>query len=274
MTGGTETVAFSEPPVVEVVAGVALGGTSPEVAPLLAAFWKEQLRDAFPVIQQQPPYSPPVEQFLPEDRGPRVMFSLGFAPPWTRIWAQSQDGQHLLQLQPDYFACNWRKVQPHDEYDRWSTRRAEFQKWLDALSGYLVAAGAGEPKITQCEVTYINHIRAGRGWRDHSDFARIFDVVRPTSVPHSLEQVTAQVQFVLEEDGAPYGRLHAKILPGFAQDGKTPIYVLELTARGQPIGDGVNGAVAFLDRGREAVDRMFVALTTDEMHEEWGMQGG
>lgn len=263
-------VSFASPPVVEVVAGVAFDGLTSEAGALLAAFWKEQLRQQFPSIQQQPPYSATDEQFPFEGRS----ISLNLFPglPAARLWAQSSDGQEVLQLQPGWFACNWRKVQSGGEYDRWSSRREAFRRNFIALSDYLSQEGAGQPKVRQCEVTYINHITVSGVWSDHSDIAKVFKISPPLDVSYPLEQVSYQTQFRLERDGEPFGRLYTKVLPAFGADGRTPLYVFELTARGTPQGDGVEGALGFLDQGRRAIDLTFVALTTEAMHEEWGFQ--
>jgi len=264
-------VTFTNPPVVEVVAGVAFDGVDPLLGPMLAAFWKEQLRDRFPVVQHQPPYTPPVEQFPTGGAVPGLSFEFGLALPASRLWVQSRDGQELLQLQPGYFACNWRKVQPSGEYDRWLKRRSAFKRWFEMLSDYLVAEGNGQPKVTQCEVTYVNHIRPGASWSRHSEFNKVFAVTASTPADYPPEQISTELQLALVDGDQAYGRLHIKILPAFDRDGKTPLYVLELTARGAPSDDGVGGATAFLDRGREAIDRTFVAITTGAMHLDWGM---
>jgi uncharacterized protein (TIGR04255 family) len=263
-------VSFSSPPVVEVVAGVAFDGLSPETSVLLAAFWKERLRSRFPILQQQPAYTPPDEQF--PSGGRALSFNLIAGPQPARLWAQSSDTHELLQLQPGWFACNWRKVQPSDEYDRWGSRRAAFQHYFSELSEYLASEGTGRPKVRQCEVTYINHIRSSRAWSSHGDFAKIFAGVQPSVTPAAVEQISAQAQFILANDDGAFGRLYTKILPAFDADGQSPLYVFELTARGAPRGDGIDGALTFLDLGREAIDLTFLALTTTAMHAEWGFQ--
>jgi hypothetical protein len=50
-------VSFDAPPVVEVVVGVTFDGIGAETSALLSAFWKEYLRNEYPSLQQQPPYS-------------------------------------------------------------------------------------------------------------------------------------------------------------------------------------------------------------------------
>jgi uncharacterized protein (TIGR04255 family) len=270
-------VSFAEPPVVEVVAGVAFENSDPQLAALLAAFWKEHLRTSFPVLEQQPPYSPPSEAFpsgdFPLGGAPnRAPMILGGSFPPARLWAKSSDDHELLQLQPGYFACNWRKVRSGDDYDRWPSRRDEFIKWFTLLNDFLSAEGSSGLKVTQCEVTYINHIRTNNTWAKHSDFSKIFTSGFRSTELYPLEQLTAQVDFLMLDDGNPYGRVHAKILPALARDGRSPLYVFELTARGAPQNDSADGALNFLDKGREAIDRTFLNMTTRQMHEEWGIQ--
>ena len=48
-----------------------------------------------------------------------------------------------------------------------------------------------------------------------------------------------------------------------------PIFVLNLTARGEPLGDGVNGAFAFLELARDWIVKGFDELTRPEMHRVW-----
>lgn len=269
-SGDALMVDFREPPVVEVVAGVAYEGVGPATGALLAAFWKERLRSRFPNLEPQPPYTVPQESF--EGTAiPSMRFGMmeGILP--TRWWASSSDQQLLVQLQPGYFACNWRKVKPNDDYDHWPKRREAFIETYRDFVAYILDADVGSPQITQCEVSYINHIVPNDLWSRHADFERIFAASLSDSTVGRLEQITAQAQFVLESDGVPYGRLHVKILPAYARDGETPLYVLELTARGPSNDGGIEGALRFLDRGREAIVQAFLDLTTGEMQSRWGI---
>ena len=265
-------VTFTKPPVVEVVAGVALSGLPAEGSALLGAFWKDVLRSRMPHLTVQPPYLP-LSEFPTPGAGANLIFGMeqGFPPP--RLWASTAAQDELVQLQTGWFACNWRKVQPTDEYDRWSSRRAAFVEHFSAMCEYLAEAGLPTPIVTQCEVTYINHIVAGTRWSSHADAAKILRNPPPgSSVGLPLEQVMTEAQYALLDGGRPVGRLHLKFQPALARDGRSPIYVLELTARGAPLGSGLDGALAFLDLGRLAIDRAFLASTTDEMHDEWGLR--
>jgi uncharacterized protein (TIGR04255 family) len=267
---GDPIVAFDDPPVVEVVAGVAFDGLTPDVGPLLAAFWKERLRERFPIVQQQPAYSPPQEQF-PAD-GPTINFNLQLSTtfPTARLWALSRDGQQVVQLQPGWFARNWKRVGKGEEYEYWEQRREAFRNDLAEFIAYLTDEGIGDLKLRQCEITYINHISPSETWSNHSEFANVFNVSLQKAMPYGVEQMSLQAQSILEYEGNPCGRLYVKILPAFGTDGRSPLYVFELTARGAPQGEGIDGAFAFLDLGRVAANRTFLSLTTQAMQREWG----
>ncbi len=265
------SVSFGAPPVVEVVAGVALDGLEgSDAGPLLAAYWRERLRERYPRLEQQPPYRPTLEQFPTASAFSGLQWVVGVPP--IRLWALTRDGGELLQLQPGWFACNWRKVLPHDEYDRWDVRRHAFSRWFTDLAAFLDQEGRSDLRVTQCEVTYINHIRSGKAWSSHGHLDRVINVSLGKPTPYKFEQITAEAQFLMEEHGQPYGRVHAKVLPAFDKDGRTPLYVFELTARGAPRGEGLPGALDFMDQGRAAINSLFVAMTTESMHEEWGRE--
>jgi uncharacterized protein (TIGR04255 family) len=258
-------VSFANPPVVEVSAGVAFPDLGPEGVALASSFWRDVARAEFPALQFQPPYVPTVEQFAGgQTPFPSIQMMAGYPAP--RLWASGDEGQYMLQLQSDWFACNWRRVRPQDAYDRWASRRSGFQSWFTQFSEYAAKADLPVGMPTQCEVTYVNHITPNSVFRTHRDFRHVFNVV-PKVGPLMQEQLSADIKFIIEDDnGEAIGRLHTNIVPGFDAESR-PIYVFQLTARGRPPGDDI---MAFLDRGRELIDRTFVSLTTADMHQEWG----
>lgn len=264
-------VRFTSPPVVEVVAGVSFTGYDSSFGPVLAAFWKEILRSRFPELQQQPPYVPPEEIFNDQPAMGGVMFQFVGQFSGSRLWATAEDGNELLQLQPDWFARNWRKVNVGDEYDQWPARRAALASSLAELSQYLTSSGFKMPTIRQCEVSYVNHISLEGVSGGHGGIGQVLKGQDGLSGPFPVEQATVQAKYILENELGPIGRLHVSFNPALDAAGK-PIYVLELTARGKPDDPSVPSALAFLDRGREAINAAFVGLTTTEMHQAWGLK--
>lgn len=259
----------------EVVAGVSFESKSELAGPLLAAFWKERLRANYPVLQMQPPYNMPREEF--GDAPGLATFQIDFRGPQVepRLWATTPDGDELIQLQKGWFACNWRKVQTDGQYDHWLSRRDAFERWYREINDYLVEELTMPISITQCELSYVNHITASDVWRSHAEWSKIFRASVGGNTRSPLEQVAAQAQFlIMDDDGTkPIGRLHARMTPAFDAE-RRPLYVFELTARGAPYpeSDQLVGALSFLDRGRESIVKTFMELTTDEMHQTWGLR--
>jgi len=85
------------------------------------------------------------------------------------------------------------------------------------------------------------------------------------------EDIGLRVRYIIPGvDGSPIGRLLVSVDPAYRAEDDRPIYVLLLTARGRPIGQGIEGALGFLDIGREWIVRGFTSLTSPRMHEIWG----
>lgn len=77
----------------------------------------------------------------------------------------------------------------------------------------------------------------------------------------------------IQQEGMTIGRLHITADPATRVTDKQAITVLNITARGEPTGDGIDGVLGFLDVGREWALRAFVRLTRDEMHRRWQKTG-
>src|SRR5262249_13199892 len=80
-------------------------------------------------------------------------------PDHFRYWFVTADGTELLQFQPDRLLHNWRKVgDGKNEYPRFEALIEKFEKELLTLEGYFASLSPQSLKITQCEISYINHI--------------------------------------------------------------------------------------------------------------------
>ena len=72
-------------------------------------------------------------------------------------------------------------------------------------------------------------------------------------------------------DGSPVGRLIVNMQPAWGKD-QTPTYLMQVTARGYPLGPGSPGVTAFLDLAHDWIVEGFTAITTRSMHDIWEMQ--
>jgi uncharacterized protein (TIGR04255 family) len=199
--------------------------------------------------------------------------STGSGPPPVRLWLSDSKGRDLIQLQHDWFARNWRKLGDGDEYPRYE--RSIRQAFADDLSALVGQFERREWRMvpTQCEVTYINHIKPTGFWADHGDAATVFSRLRPLSMSDSrAEALSFKASYLMRDSsmsGAPIGRLHAQVESAFSDRGE-PLFVFNLTARGAPFdAPGIDGVLHFLDRGREWVVSTFTDWTTEEAHKAW-----
>ncbi len=259
---------FDNPPVVETVLSV-------EFEPLKAMrmvhfglLWKEYIK-RFPRTEARPPLESAMENF-PESAPRQLGLQLRTYenPPTPRLCFLNGEGTELLQFQPDRFIKNWRKRAESDRYTRYERNKKAFDKEFATFQRFVSRNKLGAVKIRQCEVTYVNHIVAGDGWKDYSDIERIFTIwVNPPGeqFPGHATDIALHARFTIpDQTGQPIGRLHADISPAIRTADSRPMYVLNLTARGQ-LGDGYD----FLDLGRRWIVKSFAELTTPDIQKIW-----
>jgi uncharacterized protein (TIGR04255 family) len=264
---------FDTPPVVEVVIGVQFEKLDSLRTPQLGYVWNA-FRDRFPKVEEQPPLEPVLEQFGPRTAGaPRVRLELSMVPPRPRLWFLNELAGELVQVQQDRFIRNWRKQEDSDEYPRYRNLRRLFQEDFELFCRTVEAEQWGTVEPNQCEVTYVNIIPAGEGWHDHGELERVITLFSAHYSDDGLgkpEEATVNLQYVLKDDkDEPVGRLHIDANPVQKVSDNQPAIRLTVTARGKPLGVGIEGAMQFLDRGHEAIVRGFTSITTSDMHRVW-----
>lgn len=86
------------------------------------------------------------------------------------------------------------------------------------------------------------------------------------------EDIAVRFRYIIpDEAGKPIGRLHVVFQPAWRTTDSTPIFTMNLTARGKPLTADIDGAFAFFDLGRRWIVKGFAELTTKVMQEEiWG----
>ena len=269
---------FENPPVVEVALSVQFEPLAKLRCVQIGSLWSE-FKDRFPQTEEHPPLEHVVEKFgLPPARRASVRFELLEEPPAPRVWFLNPEGTELVQIQQDRFVHNWRKQESCAPYPRYKSIRITFEEELRRFESFIIKHGLGDFAPDQCEVTYLNHIPAGELWKSHGELSKIITCLSPAfsddylSAPQDI--TLRQRHVILDGSGQPAGRLHIQANPGFRNRDNLPIFMLELTARGRPLSTGIEGALAFLDLGREWVVRGFASITTPEMHKEWKRQHG
>jgi uncharacterized protein (TIGR04255 family) len=265
----TDLPDFSNPPVAETVLSVQFDRLSAFRTAHFGLYWGE-VHDRFPATEEHGELASIIEQ-SPDQPQPTVgiQFEVFEAPP-TRFWFVDELGTELIQLQRDRFIKNWRKVGEGDLYPRYERVREGFDRDFSSFAEFVSRNQLGTIRVNQYEVTYINHIVAGPGWASHADADEIFTVWQQprAAYPGQAQDLTFRARFpIVDHDGGFAGRLHVTLQSARRLSDGVPMFVLELTARGQ-----VSQGSDFFNLGREWIVRSFKELTTPKMHKIWGIR--
>ena len=192
----------------------------------------------------------------------------------TRTWFMNDARSELIQVQPDRFLRNWRRIEVDDAYPRYAHVRQRFVEGVGDFRDFLKSENLGAFRPNQCEISYINHIETSHIWNTHSEIEKVLRLWNPrvdTDHVPSLENVRVATQHVMRDRSeAPIGRLHVATQPAFRGTEAEPLIVFSLTARGAPSEPTMEGVMEFVDKGRETIVRGFTSMTTVEMHRHWG----
>lgn len=262
---------FSTPPVAETVLSLQFQPIEGLTAAHVGLIW-QKFRDRLPFIEEQPSLRPVFETFdIPSPT--QVEISFEEKPPIPRSWFLNESKTELVQVQSDRFIHNWRKLEGAEPYPRYEPIRDRFRTEVKTLEQCLRDEKLGALSINQCEVTYINHIKPSGVWNSHGQLEAVLqnwaELPTPKFLPQ-MEDAAVRLRFVMEKDGKRIGRLHVSLQPARKRADNSPIMNMTLTARGEPLGEGIEGAFTFFDLGREWIVRGFADLTTHEMWKAWG----
>ncbi len=259
---------FERPPVVETVLSAQFERIQGLRAVHWGLFWR-RLKDRFPTTEERPPLHPVFERFPDPLPAGNVRFEAIEMPELPRLWLHNAEQTELIQVQSDRFITNWRKRAETDPYPHYEpVIKPTFDRDFAEFKAFLSEEELGSVRVNQCEVTYVNHIVSGEGWDQFGEADQVFSFLRGPSAAHypgRAEDFSAHLRFPITHGGSsPIGRLHVNIQPAFRGVDGRPMYVMNMTARGQFGPD-----TAFFDIGRRWIVESFEQLTTSRMHEVW-----
>ena len=260
---------YSQPPVIETVLGVQFSPLTTFSIPHFGLYWAK-IREMFPNYEIQPPLGPIIEEFG-EGQWKHVGVSIELAQfPELRCWFKDVSGTKLIQLQRDRFLFNWRKVKDEDVYPRYDNIKPNFAEKWDEFCRFLVEAGLEKPEVNQCEITYVNHIHLGQGWKSYGELKNVIagwsGAISGNFLPEP-ESVNIGTRYFLPNGK---GRLHVLMQPAIRRTDAKEILQLNLTARGKPESSTLQHLLEWLDLGHEWIVRGFTDFTTKTMHDLWG----
>jgi uncharacterized protein (TIGR04255 family) len=233
----------------------------------LGQYW-HGIKDRFPESEDQQPINHKIE---PQTLAPlpNLQTIVEFEFPFPRCWFLNDTGLELVQVQKDRFLRNWRQLKGDEIYPRFDHLFTEFKREWGVFRDFLGKKKLGEPKIDQCELSYINHVWVGAQW-EPPDLSEIFSFWKYEGEKVFLpnpEAVSLAFHWPMPDSR---GRMHAIVNHARRQpDGKF-IIVLDLTARGAPDSADLDGITRWFHLAHEWIVQGFTDLTTKSMHERWG----
>lgn len=265
---------YKKPPLIEVALSVQFDSLSNLTIPKLGLLWGKY-RNRFPEVEQHPPAESVIELLGVRNtipKKPTIKFST--TPPLPRLWFVDKNGNELLQVQNDMFGRNWRKVRDQETYPRYEKSiRSLFENDLNEFLDFLTQEGLGVINPNQCMITYVNHIHSCEAWEDHSEISKVFNYWDERTLRNSslgIEEIKFAISHILNDAAGEFvGRLHTSVEPAFWSKNDRPIFIFNLTARGRPMGDGLEGIMNFMDFGRSHIVKTFDEMTTLSMHKYW-----
>lgn len=259
---------FDNPPVIETALGVEFAPLSKWAIPHFGLYWAE-IKNEYPHFEVQPPIASQIEKLgKPAKSPPLVTFEL-ISQPTVRCWFIHKSHTRLLQIQNDRFVHNWRKVGPAANYPHYESIRPIFAEEWNRFCGFLETWGIGVPDVKQCEVTYVNHIDVGQGWKTLADLPDVMGTRIGASTDNFLpppETVNLVASYGMP---AEQGRLHVQLLPVIRHADAAESLQLTIIARGRPASSAIADLLQWLDLGREWVVRGFADFTSGTIQGLW-----
>lgn len=262
-------VTFDNPPVAEVVFGFQFTSLTGFTVSHFGQLWECFKADGYDACQDKSPLFPAIERFDVSGTAEHQMLPDPLLP---RVWFLHRDGTGIVQVQRDRFLHNWRRARLEDEYPRYHELKRMFKIHYGKFSRFVAENELGSIQPSQCEITYVNHIPVGQGWKGLEDVGDIFPDVRwKTGHERFLPPPSGanlRLSFDLPDRAS---RLHVAIRNGIRVDDRTQIVICELLVRGTPRGDSQEAMWSWFDVAREWIVRGFVDLTGPRIqHEIWG----
>lgn len=273
VTAPTDLPEFDEPPLVEVALTVQFERLQKFRSSDAVLFWNQDaIRRSFPRIEEHPALDSILEREGLSDFRQVVRVQFSEKPEVPRYFFVNDRGTQLIQLQPDRLSHNWRKVRDGDAYPRYEAIREVFLQELRLLEQFVSDRSLGDFKPTQCEVTYVNHISGAnpKSLPLPGSILRVWSQRHSQLASSEFEGAAIDARYTIRDRAGSFrGRLRVDFRPATRREDESLLYVLQLTARGAPLGAGVDGSIEFIDLGRSSLVHAFDELTTAEMHDVW-----
>lgn len=266
---------FTNPPLVERAITVVFEKLEKFTLGDFGLLWSSAL-DGFPVSEAVATVAADIEQY---DGFVVAQQTIELVPgnALPRAYFRNPEAGELVQVQPDRFTFNWLKTGPDHCYPHSEATLERFSALYRGFESFVRDRDIGQIKIIQCELTNVNAIAVSDVGGSFADVATVLKLPdwQADSDSVCLEgQLVGARHLMMDENGKPFGRVHAIGQPALRVTDDEPTYRLDIMARGAPLGDGLAGARVFFDEAVSAINSVFLAITTKAGRRYWGEYDG
>jgi uncharacterized protein (TIGR04255 family) len=267
----TGEVRFENPPLKEVSLAVGIEPITNFTTVRMLELWTAAFREQYPIVEEQSIAVRIEPETFDPRAGARLTISAEMFEPSPRLWFLDAERRHLIQIQRDLFARNWRKEDSDEVYPGFPILLDQFKASLERFDRFLTDSKVGGLQPIQVEVSYINHIPSNG--TDQLTLSTLLKTVNGVVVDGLPRQEDEQysANYVI---GDNQGRLRVSASTGRRRDNLQRLLVFNLIARGAPFQPTVDGVLEFARLGSEVATQAFVGLTSPEMQSRWGRRDG
>ncbi len=210
---------YKNPPIIEVVCGARLASLEQLLIPHIGLFW-DTIRKDFPNCEHAAPLS-----FGKEDADATTGL------PIPRIWLINGSQDRLIQIQKNGFFYNWRKRDDKKAYPRYRTIVNPFMKYIRQFEKFVADNQLGEFNLDRFELTYVNHIVQGQGWKAIKDIGKVVPdcswKAKPSRFLPAPDNISRRASFNLPEGNVA---MRVKLDRGVRKTDELHLFILELKA--------------------------------------------
>lgn len=249
------TIKYENPPINEIVCGIRFDSIKQLRSGHLGILW-QKFRPDFPKIEDQNLVGP-----VSTEDSEKV--------PLPRVWFIHKNENELIQVQYNRFLHNWRKRQSDDEYPGYKKVIENFEKYLFRFQEFLVEENLGDLAIKEYELSYVDLIPRGHGWKNFGDLGEVFPNLL-SSTGHNLLTTSVKSinwQTILDLPNNQ-GQLRLALRSATRNSDNHRLLHIEFNAHGNRPDESMQ---TWFDISHNAITELFSNLVNDEIQETfWG----
>jgi len=256
---------FEHPPAIETYMGVHFDRLESWTLPHFGLFWN-RIREEYPKAEVRPPIA--AKEWMSFEYGTTEPPGELRIP--VRYWFISHDNMRLIQVQNNLFLHNWRRGGNSEAYSHYGDLRPKFEQDWIRFTDFVRDEKIGMPKVSMCEVTYINHLERGMGWQTMADLPDVSPCWSGMTAEGYLPSPNAVAIRAFYRMKDPDGTLEIALQSAVRQPDAKEIIQLTLTGRCKPGSSDDKDLISGLNAAHEWVVRGFTDFTSPKLHNVWG----